>query len=48
MAKFRNLDNTHVGADVGRWELSCTAGEDPTGTMIRESNLAESSEMKRG
>lgn len=45
MTKFRNLDNTHVGTEVGGWELSCTTGKDTTSTMILESNLAESRKM---
>lgn len=46
LAEFRNVGNSLIGTDVGRWELSCIAGEDTIGTMILESNLVESSEMK--
>lgn len=37
MPEFRKLDNTHIGTDVGRWELSWTAGESVTGTTTLES-----------
>lgn len=46
MSKFRKVENTHVGTDVGTCECSCPAGGSITGTMILESNLAESSEVK--